>query len=82
MVEVAWQTLHEVDGVLWVLDSGQRIGPEEEKIARTLNGTQDSEFDPAEQDRRCRQREIAAADATLLGASAGYGDRADQCAQG
>ena len=38
MVEVAWQTLHEVDGVLWVLDSGQRIGPEEEKIARTLNG--------------------------------------------
>ena len=38
MVEVAWQTLHEVDGVLWVLDSGQRIGPEEEKIAGTLNG--------------------------------------------
>jgi GTP-binding protein Era len=32
------QTLHEVDGVLWVLDSGQRIGPEEEKIAGTLKG--------------------------------------------
>ena len=38
MVEVALQTLHEVDGVLWVLDSGQRIGPEEEKIAGTLKG--------------------------------------------
>jgi len=36
MVEVAWQTLHGVDGVIWVLDVRQRIGPDEERIAGTL----------------------------------------------
>jgi GTP-binding protein Era len=36
MVEVAWQTLHEVDGVLWLLDAHSRIGIEEEKIAGRL----------------------------------------------
>src|SRR2546428_11653928 len=36
MVEVALQPLHEVDGVLWLLDSRERIGPEEERIARNL----------------------------------------------
>jgi GTP-binding protein Era len=37
MVEIALQTLHEVDGVLWLLDSRERIGPEEEKIAGNLS---------------------------------------------
>jgi GTPase len=36
MVETALQTLHEVDGVLWLLDSRERIGPEEERIAENL----------------------------------------------
>jgi GTPase len=36
MVEVAMQTLHEVDGVLWLLDARGRIGPEEERIAGNL----------------------------------------------
>jgi GTP-binding protein Era len=36
MVEVALQTLHEVDGVLWLLEAHSRIGAEEEKIAARL----------------------------------------------
>jgi len=40
MVEVAWQSFHAVDGVLWVLDVGQRIGPDEERIAGTLASLQ------------------------------------------
>jgi GTP-binding protein Era len=36
MVELAWQALHGVDGVIWVLDVGQRIGSDEERIAATL----------------------------------------------
>lgn len=36
MVEIALQTLHEADGVLWLLDSRERIGPEEERIAGNL----------------------------------------------
>jgi GTP-binding protein Era len=36
MVEVALQTLHEVDGVLWLLDAHSRAGSEEEKIAERL----------------------------------------------
>jgi GTPase len=36
MVEVALQTLHDVDGVLWLLDSRERIGFEEERIAGNL----------------------------------------------
>ncbi len=40
MVEVAWQSFHEVDGVVWVLDVGQRIGPDEERIAGTLASLQ------------------------------------------
>ena len=65
MVEVALQTLHEVDGVFWLLDSRERIGPEEERIVGIWQA-QDSEFDSAQQDRSCRQRQIAAADAALL----------------
>jgi GTPase len=38
MVEVALQTLHEVNGLLWLLDSHGRIGPEDERIAETLRG--------------------------------------------
>ena len=36
MVEVALQTLHEVDVVLWLLDSHTRIGSEDERIAQSL----------------------------------------------
>jgi GTPase len=36
MVEIALQTLREVDGVLWVLDARGRIGPEDERIAGNL----------------------------------------------
>jgi GTP-binding protein Era len=36
MVDVALQTLHEVDGVLWLLDAQARIGVEEERIAERL----------------------------------------------
>ncbi|MBI2998004.1 MAG: GTPase Era [Deltaproteobacteria bacterium] len=36
MVEVAQTTLHEVDGVLWLLDASDRIRSEDEDIARTL----------------------------------------------
>ena len=36
MVEVALQTLHEVDGVLWLLDSRAGVGAEEERIAASL----------------------------------------------
>ena len=67
MVEIALQTLHEADGVLWLLDSRERIGPEEERIAASLGKARDSESDSAQQDRSRRQRQIAAADATLLG---------------
>jgi GTP-binding protein Era len=38
MVEIALKTLREVDGVLWLLDSRQGIGPEEERIAGNLAG--------------------------------------------
>ena len=40
MVEVAWQSFHAVEGVVWVLDVGQRIGPDEERIAGTLASLQ------------------------------------------
>ncbi|HXG51225.1 MAG TPA: GTPase Era [candidate division Zixibacteria bacterium] len=40
MVEIALQTLHEVDGVLWLLDAHDRIGPEEERIAEALRPLQ------------------------------------------
>jgi GTP-binding protein Era len=36
MVDVALQTLREVDGVLWLLDTRDRIGPEEEQMAERL----------------------------------------------
>lgn len=36
MVDIALQTLHEVDGVLWLLDAQERVGPDEEKIAQAL----------------------------------------------
>jgi GTP-binding protein Era len=38
MVDVALQTLEDVEGVLWLLDAHQRIGPEDERIAATLRG--------------------------------------------
>ena len=44
MVEVALQTLHEVNGVLWLLDSHGRIGPEDERIAETLRGVKSPVF--------------------------------------
>jgi GTPase len=44
MVEVALQTLHEVDGVLWLLDSHGRIGPEDERIAEILRGLKSPVF--------------------------------------
>jgi GTPase len=36
MVDVALQTLREVDGVLWLLDTRDRTGPEEEQMAERL----------------------------------------------
>lgn len=36
MVNVALDTLHEVDAVLWLLDAHERIGREDEKIAEAL----------------------------------------------
>lgn len=36
MVDVALATLHEVDGVLWLLAAPERIGAEDEKIAQML----------------------------------------------
>jgi GTP-binding protein Era len=36
MVDIALDTLHEVSGVLWLLDAHGRIGPEDERIAETL----------------------------------------------
>jgi GTPase len=44
MVEVALQTLHEVNGVLWLLDSHGRIGHEDERIAETLRGVKSPVF--------------------------------------
>jgi GTPase len=36
MVDVALQTLQEVDGVLWLVDAQGRMGPEDESIAQSL----------------------------------------------
>ena len=36
MVDIALDTLHEVDGVLWLIDAQTRSGPEDERIAETL----------------------------------------------
>lgn len=36
MVDVALATLHEVDGVFWLIDAHERIGPEDEEIGATL----------------------------------------------
>lgn len=38
MVEIALQTLHEVDGLLWVIDAHERIGAQDERIAELLRG--------------------------------------------
>jgi len=40
MVDTAMQTLDEVDGVLWLLDSHDKIKQEEERIAETLRGVE------------------------------------------
>jgi GTP-binding protein Era len=37
MVDVALQSLHEVDMIVWLLDSHERIGAEDERIAQTLS---------------------------------------------
>jgi len=44
MVEVALQTLHEVDGVLWLLDAHERIGAQDERIAELLRGVRTPVF--------------------------------------
>jgi GTP-binding protein Era len=36
MVDVALQTLHEVDGLLWVIDAHERLGAQDERIAELL----------------------------------------------
>jgi GTP-binding protein Era len=38
MVDAALKTLHEVDGVLWLIDAHERIGPEDARIAQSLSG--------------------------------------------
>jgi GTPase len=38
MVDVALQTLHEVDGLIWLVDAHERIGPQDERIAELLSG--------------------------------------------
>jgi len=40
MVDIALQTLDEVDGVLWLLDAHERIKQEDEMIAETLRGVE------------------------------------------
>src|ERR671924_585084 len=37
MVDIALQTLHEVDGILWLLDAHGSLGPEDESIAQHLH---------------------------------------------
>ncbi|HUK41629.1 MAG TPA: GTPase Era [Candidatus Acidoferrales bacterium] len=44
MVDIALQTLHEVDAVLWLLDSRGRIGNEDENIAGILAGSKSRIF--------------------------------------
>ena len=44
MVEVALQTLHEVDGVLWLLDAHERIRHQDEHIAELLRGVRTPVF--------------------------------------
>ena len=44
MVEVALQTLHDVDGVLWLLDARERIGAQNERIAELLRGVRTPVF--------------------------------------
>ncbi len=36
MVDIALDTLHEIDAVLWLLDAHERIGTDDERIAETL----------------------------------------------
>jgi GTPase len=38
MVDVALQTLHEVDGLLWVIDAHERISAQDERVAELLRG--------------------------------------------
>ncbi len=40
MMDIALQTLDEVDGVLWLLDAHDKIKQEEERIAETLRGVE------------------------------------------
>jgi GTP-binding protein Era len=38
MVDVALQTLHQVDGLLWVVDAHERVGAQDERIGELLRG--------------------------------------------
>ena len=40
LVDIALQTLDEVDGVVWLLDAHDKIKQEEERIAETLRGVE------------------------------------------
>jgi GTP-binding protein Era len=40
MVDVALKTLHEVDGLIWVVDAHERIGAQDERIADLLRGVE------------------------------------------
>ena len=44
MVDVALATLHEVNGVFWLLDAQHRVGPEDERIAEMLAGVTNPVF--------------------------------------
>jgi GTP-binding protein Era len=44
MVEVALRTLHEVDGVLWLVDAHERIRPQDERVAELLRGVKTPVF--------------------------------------
>jgi GTP-binding protein Era len=44
MVDVALRTLHEVDGVLWLVDAQERIRPQDERIAELLRGVKTPVF--------------------------------------
>jgi GTP-binding protein Era len=44
MVDLALRTLHEVDGVLWLLDAHERVRPQDERIAQLLRGVKTPVF--------------------------------------
>ena len=44
MVDIALRTLHEVDGVLWLVDAHERIRSQDERIAEMLRGVKTAVF--------------------------------------